>query len=90
MSNEMPAPPFPPENCRDETCAHHELHDPETEEPIGAACGGAVTQVIFWKDRRYSPSCEQHGLDALDEDARARVVCIHPIKPARGGADGEG
>jgi hypothetical protein len=74
-------PPFPPEHCRGERCAFHERHD-VTGEPIGAACGKAATQVIFWKNGRFSPGCGQHGLKSLAADAVPLVLCVHPIDPA--------
>ena len=75
-------PPFPPEHRRGDTCIHCDRFDPETEAPTGPACGRLATQIIFWKDQRYSTSCGQHGLKALDPDALHLVLCVHPIEPA--------
>lgn len=72
--------PFPPEQCRGDKCVFRAQHDDE-DQPVGAACGRAATQIIFWDDNRFSPSCGQHGWPALDAHARERVLCIHPIEP---------
>ncbi len=74
-------PPFPPEQYRGEKCIHHDTFDPDTEDPMGKACGREATQVIFWKDGRFSLSCGQHGFLALDADTRSLVLCVHPIEP---------
>jgi hypothetical protein len=63
------------------TCAHHESFDPETLEPRGPACGKPATQELYWHDGRVSPSCPEHGMKALDADARALVVRVtHPTR----------
>ncbi len=79
---DWPAPPFDPATCRGDRCEYRASFDPETEEPKGRACGRAATQVIFWRSRRFSPSCGMHGFRALDDSARAEVFCVHPIEPA--------
>ena len=63
------------------TCAYRESYDPETLEPVGPECGKPATQELFWHDGRVSPSCPEHGLEALDDDARALVdwVCF-PVR----------
>lgn len=63
------------------TCAFRESHDPETLEPMGAACGKPAMQELYWHDGRVSPSCSEHGMGALDDDARALVVCVR--RPTR-------
>jgi hypothetical protein len=68
--------------CSDETCANTDRWDENTLEPVGPECGRTPTQVIFWKDGRYSPACGQHGLSALDADVVVSVLCVHPIEPA--------
>ncbi len=54
-------------------CAFREEHDPVTLEPLGPACGKPATQIIYWRDGRASPACDEHGMSALDDDARALV-----------------
>lgn len=61
------------------TCAFREDHDPDTLEPRGAVCGKPATQTIHWRDGRYSPSCAEHGLKALDDDAKKLVRLVVPI-----------
>lgn len=76
---DWPAPPFDPAQCRGEKCSYTKSFDHETGEPRGPQCGRAATQVIFWRDRRFSPSCESHGLRALDADTIDKVLCVHPF-----------
>ena len=73
-------PPFPTKRRRGDTCQHGIHYDPETLTPLGDRCGRPATQIIFWKDKRYSPACSDHGAKALDADAIALVLCIHPIR----------
>jgi hypothetical protein len=63
------------------TCAHHDAFDPETFEPVGPACGEPAMQELYWHDGRVSPSCEKHGMQALDDDARALVMRV--MRPTR-------
>lgn len=58
------------------TCAFRESHDPETLEPLGRACGKPAMQELYWHDGRVSPSCSEHGMRALDDEARALVVRV--------------
>lgn len=58
------------------TCAHHDSYDPETLEPTGPACGKPATQELYWHDDRVSPSCDDHGIQALDVVARALVIRV--------------
>jgi hypothetical protein len=63
------------------TCAYRASYDPETLEPMGAVCGKPAMQELYWKDGRVSPSCSEHGMRALDDDARALVARVS--RPAR-------
>lgn len=56
------------------TCEFRTSYEPETEKPLGPACGVRATYVILWDDRRYSPACLGHGLTALDEDRKERAL----------------
>lgn len=58
------------------TCAFRTDFDPVTLEPRGPQCGKPATQELYWADGRVSPSCQKHGLRALDKDARALVVRV--------------
>ena len=58
------------------TCAFHDDHEPETLSPRGNKCGRRATQEIYWCDGRVSPSCDKHGMAALDVDARALVAQV--------------
>jgi hypothetical protein len=58
------------------TCSFRESHDPETLEPLGPDCGKPATEEIYWDDGRVSAACSEHGVQALDEDARALVVRV--------------
>jgi len=58
------------------TCAFRSSHDPDTLEPTGPRCNKRATQEIYWQDGRVSPSCPQHGLRALEKEARALVVRV--------------
>jgi len=58
------------------TCAFRESHDPETLEPTGPRCGKPATQELHWKDGQVSPSCPEHGMRALDKDARKLVARV--------------
>jgi len=53
------------------TCAFRTDFDPVTLEPRGPQCGKPATQELYWADGRVSPSCQKHGLRALDKDARS-------------------
>jgi len=81
-ANDIPQmdPPFPPDRCRGETCRFVDGYDSDTLDPVGPCCGRVVTQVIYWRDRSYSPCCEQHGIQALDDHAIQLVRCIAPIE----------
>jgi hypothetical protein len=59
------------------TCAFRESHDPETLAPVGPACGKPAMQELYWRDGRVSPSCSEHGMGALDDDARALLHRVH-------------
>jgi hypothetical protein len=61
---------------RKHTCAFRAAHDPDTLEPLGAACGERATQELYWQDGRVSPSCPVHGMEALTEEARALVTRV--------------
>lgn len=50
-------------------CFAHDAND----NPLGPACGKPAAGAILWKDGRYSPCCEEHGLEALDPDVLAEV-----------------
>lgn len=78
---DWPAPPFDPETCRGEAC-YTPSFDSESLAPMGPECGKVATHVVFWKDRRFSPSCGAHGLRVLDADTLDLVLCVHPIEPA--------
>lgn len=58
------------------TCAYRAAFDPETFEPVGPACGKPATQELYWLDGTVSPSCPDHGMRALDDDARALIVRV--------------
>lgn len=72
-------PPFPPERCRGEKCSHTPGHNHETDKPEGPECGREANQVIYWRDGRASPSCEEHGRSSLDPSALPLILCVHPI-----------
>lgn len=61
------------------TCAHCERWDPVTFAPIGPECGRAVVSVIRWADGRYSPACDQHGLNSLTPETRSLVAAVDPL-----------
>lgn len=61
-------------NAPAERCTFHDDHDPVTHRPRGNRCTATAVEEILWTDGRTSVACEQHGLDALDEDARALVA----------------
>jgi hypothetical protein len=58
------------------TCAFRESHDPETLKPVGPACGKPAMQELYWHDGRVSPSCSEHGMRALADDACALVARV--------------
>lgn len=60
-------------------CEFRDAFDPATLEPVGPACGQPATQVILWRDRRYSPACAEHGVAALDPEARALVQGVRTL-----------
>lgn len=62
------ASPVTMDSIRDEVC----WFDPETGDP---RCRRPATQLIFWKDGRYSPSCGKHGFAHMDAD----VLSVYPI-----------
>ena len=63
----------------DDTCTFCFEHDPETLAPKGDACKAPGVDEIHWKDGRISVACREHGLDALDEEARAEVFHVVPL-----------
>lgn len=69
-----------------DTCAFKPFHDLAENRPFGPSCGKPATHHIVWKDGRYSPMCPEHGLEALDPDARSLVERVIQIK--EGGARG--
>jgi len=72
-----------------ENCEYRSDFDPATEEPRGPACGAIASQVILWRDGRFSPACDAHGLAALDPDARKLVSAVVGSKtPTLGGSEG--
>jgi len=61
-----------------ETCAFAFVHDDDLN-PVGPLCGRQATQVIYWVDGRWSPSCDQHGYSALEPMAKALVERIEQL-----------
>lgn len=74
----------------DAKCSYCDAWNPVTLDPIGPECGQPVVEVIFWKDRRYSPSCAEHGFKALTRDAKALVLCVATTTTAGGDAEPRG
>ena len=67
-----------------ERCGFHHDHAPDLT-PRGKRCRRRATHVIYWRDGRWSPSCNLHGLAALDELARRLVARVEAL-PERMGA----
>ena len=63
-----------------ERCVYRADWDPETLEPRGPECGAEATQTIHWKDGRYSPGCEEHGLEALVPSALHEVAAVVSVE----------
>ena len=61
------------------SCEFRREWNPLTLEPVGGACGRPAVKIVVWGDGDWSPACEHHGLVALTESARARVVTVAPL-----------
>lgn len=60
-------------------CEYRPDHDMVRDVPVGPRCGQAATQVLYWRDGRYSPACAAHGTSSLDPEARVMVAKVGPV-----------
>jgi hypothetical protein len=61
----------------DDTCGYHDDHD-ELDRPRGNRCGKPRTQVVDWRDGRWSNACDEHAAE-IAREVPGLILRIRPI-----------
>lgn len=72
--------------ARGPVCCFHEEHD-SNGDLAGEPCGRAATRVLVWNDGRFSWSCDQHGKEVLNDEAKSLLVAERRVKQAAENGD---
>jgi hypothetical protein len=64
-----------------DTCDYHDDHD-EEDQPRGNRCGRPATKVIYWRDGRWSPGCDEHAAE-IGREVPELVRSIDPLPAVR-------
>jgi len=60
-------------------CTFCREHDMATDTPVGPMCGAIAVEELHWRDGRISNACKDHGVAALDRDARTLLLTVKRI-----------
>jgi len=61
------------------TCTFCSKHANDLSPDVGTMCGRPATQIIYWRDGRWSLACKRHGYSVLNQMAKKLVLRVKDL-----------